>query len=161
MQVSPAPLAVQQDQTDAGFASAPAASLAQMSTFFEAQLRIQREHDEKTRHEMMAQVKRAEAQVEALREEKYQQVISDDELAALQQRLEQLHAAKQLSDDELFTLEDVLADFIEVRAAAGGVITRDMLAVQSDAMRVHQLICVSAGVAGDAMFARQLRRKFC
>ena len=132
-----------------------------MSTFFEAQLRIQREHDEKTRHEMMAQVKRAEAQVEALREEKYQQVISDDELAALQQRLEQLHAAKQLSDDELFTLEDVLTDFIEVRAAAGGVITRDMLTIHSNAAKMHKLISVSAGVAGDAMFARQLRRKFC
>ena len=65
------------------------------------------------------------------------------------------------SDDELFTLEDVLTDFIEVRAAAGGVITRDMLAVQTHAAKIHKMISVSAGVAGDVMFARQLRRKFC
>ena len=163
VQVSPAPLAVQQDQTDAGFASAPAASLAQMSTFFEAQLRIQREHDEKTRHEMMAQVKRAEAQVEALREEKYQQVISDDELAALQQRAAKLHAAQLLADEELFALEDLCADYLEMQTAAGGVLTQEAVYRYSPtgaATRLAKLAGLSEGLASDAAFARQARRKF-
>ena len=39
--------------------------------------------------------------------------------AALQSRLGVLHAAELLSDDELFSLEDLTADHVEVEATTG------------------------------------------
>ena len=38
------------------------------------------------------------------------QIVSDDQLSTLQARLESLHAAQLLTDDELYALEDVCAD---------------------------------------------------
>ena len=54
-----------------------------------------------------------------------------------------MHAAKLLSDDELFSIEDVIAD----------------LEVGSDDTRVGQLIALSSRMVGDAAFSRQIRRK--
>ena len=41
-------------------------------------------------------------------------------LSALQSRLEAMHAAKLLTDDEYFRMDDLVADFLELKASSGG-----------------------------------------
>ena len=64
------------------------------------------------------------------------------DLLALQARLETLHAAKLLADEELYAVEDIIAE-------------------EDDADgRVAALVTLSGKMAGDGAFARQLRRKY-
>ena len=64
------------------------------------------------------------------------------DLLALQSRLETLHASKLLADEELYAVEDIIAE-------------------EDDADgRVAALITLSGKMAGDGAFARQLRRKY-
>ena len=75
-------------------------------------------------------------------------------LEALQARLDTMHADQLLSDDELYALEDVLADYIELKARR----PRD-----DPELRVGPLLALvglSEGLLSDARFARQARRKF-
>ena len=90
--------------------------------------------------------------------------ITNEQLAALQARIEGLHVTKLLTDDELFALEDLIADYVELTmSVADGVITKDMiyaLPTVAAASKLDKLIGLSAAMAGDAAFARQARRKF-
>ena len=70
--------------------------------------------------------------------------LRDQQLIAFQARLEALSAAKLLTDDELFAVEDVIGD-------SGGEV--------SGGDRVAMLLALSARMASDSAFARQLRRK--
>ena len=70
--------------------------------------------------------------------------LRDQQLIALQARLEALSAAKLLSDDELFAVEDVIGD-------SSGEASGDD--------QVTMLLALSARMAMDSAFARQLRRK--
>ena len=66
----------------------------------------------------------------------------DLNLLALQSRLETLHAAKLLADEELYAVEDIIAE-------------------EDDADgRVAALITLSGKMVADGAFARQLRRKY-
>ena len=92
-----------------------------------------------------------------------QELISADQLAALQARIESLHAAQLLTDEEFFALEDLCADYLEVQASASGVLTHELVYSNpafGEAAKLAQLIVVSEGLASDAGFARQARRKF-
>ena len=86
-------------------------------------------------------------------------VISAEQIDAVTARLETLHAAQLLSDEELFALEDCMADFIEARASFG-VVTMETVHTNRVVGKMHKLIAVSEGMPKDAMLARQLRRKF-
>ena len=68
--------------------------------------------------------------------------------ASLQMRIETVHAAKLLSDDERDTVEDAIAD-----SAAGDGDEHGDSAVQ-------QMIALSEKFLVDRAFARQLRRKY-
>ena len=68
--------------------------------------------------------------------------LRDQELVALQARLDALHQAKLLGDEEVFAVEDIIAD----------------CDAQDD--RVSALLSLSAKMATDKAFARQLRRKY-
>jgi hypothetical protein len=70
--------------------------------------------------------------------------LRDQQLIALQARLEALSAAKLLTDDELFAVEDVIGD------SSGEA---------SGEHQVTMLLALSARMASDSAFARQLRRK--
>ncbi len=61
----------------------------------------------------------------------------------LQTRLEALHSAKLLDDEEVYTIEDIIADS------------------ETGDIRVSQLIALSDRMKSDKTFARQLRRKYC
>ena len=87
------------------------------------------------------------------------ELISDAQLEALETRLEALHAAKLLSDDELGCLEDCMADGIEATADCDAL-TRDAVQSSPSMSRLHKLIVLSEKMSKDAMFARQARRKF-
>ena len=69
--------------------------------------------------------------------------LREQQLMALQARLEALHAAELLADEELYAVEDAIADSEE--AAEGD--------------RVPVLISLSVKMASDRAFARQLQRK--
>ena len=152
-QSSPAPLVVQQQLR--GQAGGAPATLAEMSAFFEEQLRIQREHDDKARDEIKAQRQEMEAKVEhamakmdEMRDEAVESRVRDaqlrgQQLPALQARLEALHQAKLLADEELYAVEDAIAD-----SETG-----------TDDDRVPTLIALSLKMASDRAFARQLQRK--
>ena len=85
-----------------------------------------------------------EAAVEArLRENRTR----DQQLVALQARLEALSAAKLLTDEELYAVEDIIADAAEAAEDA----SRDD--------RAEMLLGLSGRIVSDTAFARQLRRK--
>ena len=56
-----------------------------------------------------------------------QELVSAEQMAALQARLEQLHAAQLLSDEEFFALENLCSDFLEVKAATVGPLTQELV----------------------------------
>jgi chromosome segregation ATPase len=86
--------------------------------------------------------------------------VNDDQLSALQARIGALHAAKMLSDDEVYALEDSLADYFDLLASVT-VVTKDMATAQSEASKVLKLVVLSERMASDQGFARQCQRKFC
>ena len=91
-----------------------------------------------------------------------QELISAEQLAALQARLESLHAAQLLTDEEFFALEDLCGDFIELQGSTVGVLSQDLVcssAAYSVAARLAKVVGLSEGLASDTGFARQARRK--
>ena len=87
------------------------------------------------------------------------ELISDAQLEALARRLEALHAAKLLSDDEFGRLEDCVADGIEATSTCE-VVTLEWVQSSEVVSKLHKLIVLSEKMPKDAMFARQARRKF-
>jgi hypothetical protein len=56
--------------------------------------------------------------------------ISDEQLATMQARIEgiHVHVTKLLTDEDLFALEDLVADYVDVTVpVADGIITNDMI----------------------------------
>ena len=160
-------------------------SFAELSLFIEKQQAVWLERDEQKqeklqrhmeqRHEMLQQqmeapAAQAKADMDKLREEmkaQQREAVTADELSALQARLEALHAAQLLADEELHVVEDLCADFVELQAAVpnGGVLTQNTIysAVghsYSAAVKLHKLVRLSASMGSDGAFARQLKRKF-
>ena len=93
-----------------------------------------------------------EAQLESQKQELLEQrqtdavlQLRDQQLALLQARLEAMHASRLLSDEELYRVEDVIAD-------------SDVAEPESD--QLPQLVALSQKMKSDAAFARQVRRKF-
>ena len=86
-------------------------------------------------------------------------VVSDAQVAALQSRLEALHAAQLLSDDEFYCIEDCVADFLDATASFD-VVTMAVINASDAARTAHKLITLSEKMPTDAAFARQARRKF-
>jgi hypothetical protein len=157
-----------QDLEYSGVASSTGASLMEVSVFvaeqLKEQLKEQRDHDEKIRKEMEAKLEAQKEETEVQRQEAeaYKKVaaakvcVSEAQPEALQARLDALHQAELLTDDEVYTLEDCVADFIGCRSSAT-VAAAEMGAA---AEKAKKLVGLSEGVAKDGMLARQLRRKF-
>ena len=139
-----------------------------MTEQLKEQLMEQRDHDEKLRQEAKVERLELEAKLKQQRTEanskleqqqaqatakmEQQQAQAKAEMdqpreaapvVALQARLEALHAAKLLSDEELYAVWDAIADSEE--------------AAEDD--RVPRLISLSGKMASDRAFARQLQRK--
>jgi hypothetical protein len=137
---------------------------AQMAAHYET---MQQQH-EKTQTQLEQQLQAAMAtqrtmqqQIDALREEARRAaekgpltgVVTEEQLTALQTRLTSLHEASQLTDEELFVVEDILADCVEVMAS--GSFVGDAAVVGE----VAKIVALNERIVGDLSFARQLRRK--
>ena len=85
-------------------------------------LREQQEMMKEQWQNMETQRREMQAKMDALSAPK--EAITDWQIEALEARLEVLHATKLLSDDALEQLEDILADFIALRASLK-VVTMD------------------------------------
>eukprot|EP01043_Picozoa_sp_COSAG02_P095216 COSAG02_NODE_31590_length_531_cov_0.611111_2_plen_108_part_01 len=88
-----------------------------------------------------------------------QEAVATTQVSALTVRLGTLHSTQALSDDELFAVEDCIADFLEITSGID-VATMDLVRTNDIIGKVHKMIALSEGIVDDAMFARQLRRKF-
>ena len=85
--------------------------------------------------------------------------ISEQQIVALQARLEDLHKAKLLSDDEFFALEDTIADHVEFEASMSTV-TLELAQANEASSKLLKLVALSERIATDGSFARQARRKY-
>ena len=144
------------------------------------QLKVQREHDERRYKEMDAKLEAQrqdlEAKLEAQRQEverlrnekceaqrqeveklcdeaKLQRASNtiDENLDALQSRLQELHAAQLLSAEEISAIEDTISDCIDLLLTA----TR----MDGTVDKVVKLVNMSSKMKNDASFARQLKRR--
>ena len=93
-----------------------------------------------------------QAAVEEARPKLPHESISEEQLAALQARLQALHDAQLLTDEERDAIEDTVADCIEAMETA--VVSAPELG------RVRKMVVLSERISADAALARQLRRKF-
>ena len=130
-------------------------ALVPMVERLQAKLDMQQQEIDKLREENVQA--RIQAAVRAA--EKPQDAVSDEQLAALQERLEGLHEAQLLTDDELFVLEDLCADFVELQSTVGSVASRQAMTLGPVA-ELHKLVVLSEKIPGAAAFARQVKRKF-
>jgi len=135
----------------------------------ESKLEQQRQEAKAERAAMEARLDAKDVKMEQQRKEMEERLaapppaaITEEQLTALQARIEGLHAAKLLSDDELFALEDLIADYVELAMSVPDrIITKDMIYALPDvASKLDKLVGLSAAMAKDAAFARQARRKF-
>ena len=113
------------------------------------------EREDKLRREMECKL---EQMREALTPEPPKEAVSEEQVTALQARLEALHSARLLSDGERDTIEDTIADYLELKAALGRV-TLENAHASEGASRLLKLVGLSEGIAADGAFARQARRK--
>ena len=148
--------------------------LAMLQLFERMEDRMKDERAEMARKEEMARaVAKAEqtalqAQVEKLlAPPTVVELLSAAQLTALQGRLERMHVAQLLTDDEVCAAEDLCADFWEFQTLVGSVVTRELVHSSpaascpsyTAARKLATLVGLSEGIAADAQFARQLRRK--
>jgi hypothetical protein len=141
------------------------ANVEQQRQAMEAKMEQQQAKMEQQQAKMEQQRQAMEAKMEQQRKElegqlEQQRVITKDQLAAVQTRLDVLHASELLSDDELGAVEDCLADFFEASAGCEHM-TMETASMNRAVGTVLKLIALSEGMTKDKMFARQVKRKFC
>ena len=117
----------------------------------EGKLEQQREESQAKVEQQRQMIESLQAQL-AARPQPAMDVIDEEQLAALQSRLQAMHGSKLLTDDELFSIEDAIVDCVEAMPTAG--------ASASEVEKVAKMLVVSSKVASDGTLARQLRRKF-
>ncbi len=145
-----------------GQGSMSGSNLAELTLFLREQQRMQMERDAEAkaeRAELEGRLRETEAKLEAQRRETEAKLQAQKfrEMSLLQVRLEALHSAKLLTDEEMFAMEDIIADSFDdedhedkdgggSRAVACGKVT--------------SLVTLSGRIASNASFARQVRRKY-
>ena len=103
------------------------------------------------RQEYEAKLRDCEAKMDA----QAKSCASDVQLERMQERFFALHQAQLLTDDEMFALEDLVADFIECRSS----VTASSGEIGTSAESMRKLVGMCEAVSKDSMLARQLRRK--
>ena len=140
-------------------------SFAELSAFMnerddraEAKAEKARQEAKAQKAEMEAKLEEMEAKLEQQRQQnaklREQALLREQtQIAALQSRVQALHAAQLLGDEELYRLEDIIVDGgcdIDDGAAGG----------EGESRVVAQMVALSGRMVADGAFARQLRRKF-
>ena len=106
-----------------------------------------------------ARAEQLEVQIKEIASKGKEELVSEAQILALGSRLEALHAAGLLTDEESNAFEDLVADFIDVRATVGAV-TMGVVRFNPAADKTQRLVALSESMPKDAAFARQARRKF-
>jgi hypothetical protein len=124
--------------------------------------------EDKIRQEAKAERAEMRAEMEASMEAKLQQLreemeasmeaVSPQQIAALQARLEALYDAELLSEEIVFSIEDTIADFVELTSLMG-VVTVETGHSNAVVGKLIKLVALSSNIAADGAFARQVRRK--
>ena len=73
-------------------------------------------------------------------------------VALLLSRVQALHTAQLVTDEELYRIEEIIVDGCEIDEAADGA--------GAGGGQVTKMVALSGRVTMDGVFARQLRRKF-
>jgi DNA-binding transcriptional MerR regulator len=154
-----------------GATAAAGVSLMEVSTFMTEQLkavaRMEARMDKQAseaKAEMEMKLDEQRRQTEQQRQEAQQAreiasskgCVSEGQLEMLQTRLDALHEAKLLTDDEVGALEDCVADYIDCCSSLNPAAAE----IGASADKVKKMIGLSEGMGKDRMLARQLRRKF-
>ena len=79
-------------------------------------------------------------------------------MLAVLERIGRLHAAQILQDEEMFTVEDTISDFIEIKGRVGAI-TLTVLQANPVAAQMRDIIALSSGMPNDEGFVRQMRRR--
>ncbi len=155
--------------------SSPAPAMVQHATDATSmitvmQLLLEREDQmqakaEKLREDMEAKTERLRKDMEAQLREQMKtapptEAVSQQQIVDIQARFEALHVAKMLTDEELYTLEDMVADYVEFESRAAAPITLEIVHTNENASKLLTLIALSERLAADGAFSRQLRRKY-
>ena len=119
---------------------------------------------ERQRREMEGKLDEQRRQTEQQRQETQQvreiasakSCVSEGQLELLQTRIDALHQAKLLTDDEIAALENCVADYIDCRSSLNPAAAEIGVAAE----KVKKMVGLSEGMGKDGMLARQLRRKF-
>ena len=124
----------------------------------ETKLDEQRRETQQVRHEM--ETERDEQRQETCKQQVREvasamSCVSEAQMELLQTRLDALHQAKLLSDDEIGALEDCIADYIDCRSSLSPAAAEIGVAAE----KVKKMVGLSEGMGKDGMLARQLRRK--
>ncbi len=121
-------------------------SFAEMLTFLREERQEEKMERQKFESNLKAELERSKEEMKEALEfslRAKQQHLRDGELAILLARLETLHEAQLLGDDELHAVEDAIADSEEA----------------TDVDVVSKLIALSKKMRSDRAFARQLTRR--
>lgn len=91
-------------------------------------------------------------------------LISPEQLASIQVRLEAMSAAGLLSEEESYAMGDICGDYLELQMETQTVLTKEVVYSASGngfgaAVKLAKMVGLSAGIAADKDLARQLRRK--
>ena len=163
MRMSPAPLAHQpvQGGMNGSFAEFAAVLKEQREeakaerAAMESKLERQAQQAKADRAEMEAKIERQRQEMERkLREAQPKtavEALPDEALQRLQARLLALHDAQLITEEELYVLEDTIADCAEVMST--------MPASHVAVERVLRMVALGETMKADESFARQLRRK--
>eukprot|EP01052_Picozoa_sp_SAG31_P018834 SAG31_NODE_1350_length_8681_cov_14.408879_2_plen_268_part_00 len=116
----------------------------------------QRDHEARVRHELETQ---HSAQMDTCLDHQ-REALAEVQLSAFQMRLDNLRAAELLSDEDLCSLEDAIADFLELRAVATCQGRSSTFGATAEAIKIHAMMSLSQGLRSDEAVARQLKRKF-
>jgi vacuolar-type H+-ATPase subunit I/STV1 len=132
----------------------------EMETKLDEQRRETQQVRERQRHEMETKLDEQRRETQQVRElglrvASAMSCVSDAQLELLQTRLDALHQAKLLSDDEIGALEDCIADYIDYRSSLNPAAAEIGVAAE----KVKKMVGLSERMVKDGMLARQLRRK--
>ena len=85
--------------------------------------------------------------------------VSTQKLASLQERVEALNEAQLIPSTIRESIEDSVADFVELRAGIGVDVTIEQVVSSPAAVAVRKIVALSEVARSEGVFARQLRRK--
>jgi hypothetical protein len=114
-----------------------------------AKLEAQRQEAKQDKLELEAKIQRLQDEAKPQRAS---DAITEENLDALQSRLQELHAAQLLTDDLMDAIMDTIADCIEL------LLMKKF--TDSIVEKVAKVANLSSKMKNDASFARQLRRRF-